>query len=196
MQTLRGLQNAQAHYDEIKAAFNRSPQEGVKMFEKYSELMYHSSINPPEQLMTIMDETLTMVEKHYDLSKKNGKELEFFKTAFDDGDACFPARYRRLQEYAMSHPLDGEKGINLDLLRQYSPFKTQQQNLQEALRVFGLCDQGKDISQNGNVSSYVAAAKEFILAELKDYKELAGIDEKTIEDTIRDFATNILCLDE
>ena len=83
----------------------------------------------------------------------------------------------------------------MDLLRQYSSSKIQQGNINEVPRVFGLCEQGKDINKNGNVSSYINVAKEFILTEQKEYNELAGIDGKTIEDTIRNFATNILCLD-
>jgi hypothetical protein len=155
-----------------------------EFLQEISGLTLHASKNAPAVLIESLEEILNIFEEQYNFHASNETLADFFQNAFNDGNICFEARARHLEEYASSHPTR-ENGpvVDVKMVVDYTKESSFEKIFEEEIRVF----REKQIREGTLGISDMADSQKF-----KDYlineKKICEIEGKDEGGKIRQFS--------
>ncbi|MBS4164030.1 Uncharacterized protein PRO82_001343 [Candidatus Protochlamydia amoebophila] len=171
---IQGCAKVKDNLDEIKRRLieDDNPHQFV---QEISGLYIHTGLNSAQTLIESIEGTLKILEEQFAYHESQGTLEDFFNEAFDDGNICFEARARYLQEYASIQPTEkGVEIVDVKLILDYTKESAFEKIFEEEIKVF----REKKIREGSLSSIDTPKADEFedyLIEERKIY-EIEGKD--------------------
>ncbi|KIC72521.1 hypothetical protein [Candidatus Protochlamydia amoebophila] len=171
---VQGCAKVKDNLDEIKRRLidDDNPHQFV---QEISGLYIHTGLNSAQTLIESIEGTLKILEEQFAYHESQGTLEKFFNEAFDDGNICFEARARHLQEYASIQPTEKEDEIaDVKLILDYTKESSFEKIFEEEIKVF----REKKIREGSLSSIDTPKADEFedYLVEERKIYEIEGKD--------------------